>query len=88
MPTSVNCSMSAGERSREGSQCFLVALICDVGEVSRDLQQHALVLGNRDHALLADAFVEKADFDAIYGKRWEAYKPLVARLGGSRGAAW
>jgi hypothetical protein len=34
--------MSAGERSRQRSQCFLVALICDVGEVAGNFKSHAL----------------------------------------------
>ena len=56
--------MSAGERSRQRRQCFLVALICDVGEVASNFQHHPLTLANRTHALLAKAFVEMADRDA------------------------
>jgi hypothetical protein len=47
--------MSAGERSRQGSQRLLVARICDVGEVFGDFQSHALAPSNRAYAFLANA---------------------------------
>ena len=55
--------MSAGECSRQRSQCLLVAFVCDVGEAARDLQHQALTLGNGTHGLLAKAFVEIVDRD-------------------------
>ena len=56
--------MTAGEGSCERSQCFPVAFIWNVGEIAGDFQSHALVLSNRAHALLANAFVEIVDRDA------------------------
>ena len=56
--------MSAGERSRQRIQCFLVALVCDVSEVASNFQPQPFTLGNRAHTFLANAFVEMADRDA------------------------
>jgi hypothetical protein len=54
---------AARQRPGELAHRLLMLLVPDLGEVSRDLQQHALVRRDLPGAFLPDAFVEITDRD-------------------------
>ncbi len=52
------------QRARQLTECLLVPLIRDLGEVSRQFQAHALARADRPAGLVAEALEEVADGNA------------------------